>query len=318
MSTKPSILLTGATGFVGNAVLNCLSNYEVKVIGRNKPTRITNINFFETDLHSCENIGNALNNIEIIVHAAARVHVMNDQSTDPLPGYRKINTYGTLKLAQQAAQSGVKRFIFISSIKVSGENTQVGKPFKHSDIPSPRDAYGISKCEAEEGLKIIAAETGMEVVIIRPTLVYGPEVKANFLNMMKWLYKGVPLPLGAIHNKRSFVALDNLVDLIITCINHPKAANETFLASDDRDVSTTELLQLLGTALGKKPLLLPIPMFAIKIFASILGKSDFANRLCGSLQVDISHTKNVLGWKPPVSIETALKNTADSYIQSLN
>jgi len=222
-----------------------------------------------------------------------------------------------LNLARQAADAGVKRFIFVSSIKVSGESTELNCPYRSSDKPNPVDPYGISKFEAEEGLKALAADTNMDVVIIRPTLVYGPGVKANFLNMMKWLNKGIPLPLGAIHNKRSLVALDNLVDLIMTCIDHPKAGNETFLVSDDHDVSTTELLKLLGHALGKQSLLLPVPMSAINVAAKLLGKADFSQRLCGSLQVDINHTKQTLDWQPPYSIEQALLKTALAYQQTL-
>lgn len=307
-------LLTGSTGFVGQALLERLPNSVV--LGRSCPQNFKG-KYIKRDISSAATYRECFVGINSVIHCAARVHMMNDIASDPLSEFREINTLGTLNLAKQAASAGVKRFIFVSSIKVSGEGTELDNPYKSSDAAKPQDPYGISKFEAEEGLKKIAADTGIEVVIIRPTLVYGPGVKANFLSMMKWLYKGVPLPLGAIHNKRSFVALDNLVDLIITCIDHPKAANETLLVSDDRDVSTTELLRLLATALGKNPLLLPVPMSLIKFATKLLGKSDFANRLCGSLQVDISHTKNILSWKPPVSIETALKKTADSYIQSL-
>jgi nucleoside-diphosphate-sugar epimerase len=256
-----------------------------------------------------------IENIEVVIHTAARVHVMDDNAASPLAEFRKVNVEGTLNLARQAAQAGVKRFIFISSIKVNGEGTELGKPYSADDVPAPVDPYGISKLEAEQGLLALAAETGMEVTIIRPVLVYGPGVKANFLSMMGWLSKRVPLPFGAIHNKRSMVALDNLVDLIVTCIDHPAAANQVFLVSDDEDLSTTQLLQRTGTALGKPALLLPIPAFLLTTAARMLGKSGVAQRLCGSLQVDIGKTKTLLGWTPPVSVDEALGKTARHFLE---
>lgn len=188
----------------------------------------------------------------VVIHSAARVHVMDEQSADPLAEFRKMNVDGTLNLARQAAAAGVRRFIFISSIKVNGEGTVLGKPYTAMDTPSPQDPYGISKMEAEQGLRQIAQDTGMEVVIIRPVLVYGPGVKANFRSMVNWMNKGVPLPLGSIYNKRSMVALDNLVDLVVTCIDHPAAANQTFLESDGEDLSTTEMLRrIIGSLPGQ-------------------------------------------------------------------
>ncbi|MDP1970979.1 MAG: NAD-dependent epimerase/dehydratase family protein, partial [Methylobacter sp.] len=207
--------------------------------------------------------------------------------------------------------------IFISSIKVNGESTSLGRPYTTEDQPVPVDPYGISKLEAEESLRQLADETGMEVVIIRPPLVYGPGVKANFYDMMRWLEKGVPLPLGAIYNKRSFVALDNLVDLIVTCIEHPAAANRTFLAGDGEDLSTTELLQRMSKALGKPAKLFPMPIGVLKAAAILLGRRDMAQRLCNSLQVDISKTCDLLGWQPPVSVDDALKRTAADFLQKL-
>ncbi len=203
------------------------------------------------DLDSVTDWTAALQNIDVVVHAAARVHVMDDVVTDPLEEYRRVNVAGTLNLARQAVAAGAKRFIFISSIKVNGEGTTLGKPYRADDLSKPVDPYGISKMEAEQGLQQIAMETGMEVVSIRPPLVYGPGVKANFQAMIRWVNMGIPLPLGAIHNKRSLVALDNLADLIVTCIDHPAAANQTFLAGDGEDLSTTELLQRMAKAMGK-------------------------------------------------------------------
>ena len=237
---------------------------------------------------------------------------MHESASDPLSEFRKVNVESTLHLARIAASASVKRFIFISSIKVNGEQTQPGQPFRATDTPSPQDPYGISKMEAEIGLRAIARETGMEVVIIRPPLVYGPGVKANFASMVKWLQRGVPLPLGAIHNRRSLVALDNLVDLIVTCIHHPAAANQTFMVSDGEDVSTTELLQRMGDALGKPARLLPVPQSVLEWGARLAGKPELAQRLFSSLQVDIDATRQILGWAAPVSLEQGLLQVAHS------
>jgi nucleoside-diphosphate-sugar epimerase len=209
----------------------------------------------------------------------------------------------------------VKRFIFISSIKVNGESTVSGTPFKADDRPAPVDPYGVSKQEAEEALKQLGRDTGMEIVIIRPPLVYGPGVKANFLSMLNWLNKGIPLPLGAIRNRRSLVAIGNLVDLIVTCIDHPAAANQTFLVSDGEDLSTTQLLRRLARALGKNARLLPLPEWLLKLAASILGKQAIAQRICGSLQVDISKSRELLGWTPPVNMDKAMRQTAGHYLE---
>lgn len=255
----------------------------------------------------------ALQDIDVVVHAAARVHVMSDRSADPLAEFRKVNVDGTVHLAREAAASGAKRFIFLSSVKVNGEMTATGRPFRAVDIPAPQDPYGVSKLEAEQALMQVGKETGMEIVVVRPPLVYGPGVKANFHNMMRWLRKGIPLPLGSIDNRRSFVALDNLVDLIITCINHPAAAGHVFLVSDGEDLSTPELLRRLGAALGRPARLLPVPTFLLISGAALLGKPGIAQRLCSSLQLDISDTTEILGWRPPVTVNIALQETAISF-----
>jgi UDP-N-acetyl-alpha-D-quinovosamine dehydrogenase len=308
------ILITGATGFLGGAVARTLlpnSRFSLMAGVRKavdlplciKHTDVGEINQ-RTDWFK------ALEKCEVVIHCAARVHVMDDSSVDPLSEFRSVNTLGTLNFAKQAAQAGVKRFIFISSIKVNGEHTIAGSSFKPNDSYIPIDPYGLSKYEAEVGLREIAKETGMDVVIIRPPLVYGPGVKGNFVNMMQWLNKGIPLPLGAIDNKRSLVSLDNLVDLIATCIDNPNAANETFLVSDDNDVSTTTLLTKLAASLNAPKRLLPIPGAWLMFFAKLLGKQGVAQRLLGSLQVDITKTKSLLDWTPPYTVDESLKKTA--------
>lgn len=299
------VLLTGGSGLVGGALLQRLSGMGITAVGRTKPDNVGG-RFFSSDINRNSDYSAALADIDIVIHSAARVHVMDDKATDPLAAFREVNTFGTVNLARQAAASGVKRFIFISSIKVNGESTQNGSFFRYDDMSKPEDAYGISKAEAESGLQQISAQTGMEVVIIRPPLVYGPGVKANFAAMMKLARINLPLPLGAIKNKRSLVALDNLVDLIVTCIDHPKAANQTFLVSDEQDVSTTELLQMMTRAAGKTPRLLPVPVSWLRLAAKLTGKQAVIDRLCGNLQVDISHTKDTLGWVPPVTVEEGI------------
>lgn len=252
----------------------------------------------------------ALSGIDTVVHCAARVHVMHDTEANPLSVFRTVNVQGTLNLARQAAAAGVKRFVFISSIKVNGESTQPGQAFSEADAPNPQDAYGQSKFEAEQGLREIALDTGMEVVIIRPPLVYGPGVKANFAALMHAVQRGWPLPLGAVHNLRSLVALDNLVDFIVVCTTHPQATNQTFLVSDGQDISTTALVRGMAQAAGVRARLLPVPVWVLQASAKLLGKGDSVQRLCGNLQVDIAKARTLLGWVPPVSIEEGLRRAA--------
>ncbi|GFM79833.1 UDP-glucose 4-epimerase [Pseudomonas cichorii] len=312
-----SVLLTGATGFVGKALLASLLKRGDKVTaavrGSSAQVDPTVTLAQIAGLDGQTQWQDSLQNVQVVIHAAARVHVMTDTEADPLAAFRKVNVEGTLNLARQAAAAGVRRFIFISSIKVNGEGTLPGQPYRADDIAAPIDPYGISKMEAEQGLRALAEETGLEVVIIRPVLVYGPGVKANFLSMMRWLDKGVPLPFGAIDNRRSLVALDNLVDLIVTCMTHPAAANQTFLVSDGEDLSTTLLLKRMASGLGKSARLLPIPSALLVLAARLLGKRSLSQRLCGSLQVDIQKTRSLLDWTPPVSVDKALSMVARHY-----
>lgn len=306
-----NILLTGATGFVGKRLVDQINGRGVHALTcavRRSGSAKYGHEVLVDGLHADTDWSSALiGQPEVVIHAAARAHVMKDEVPDPLAEYRKVNVEGTLHLALEAAKAGVSRFIYISSIKVNGEQTPKSKPFTVENVPTPQDPYGVSKLEAENGLHEIASETEMEVVIIRAPLVYGPGVKGNFATMMKLVEKGLPLPLGAIHNKRSLVALDNLVDLIITCIDHPAAANQVFLAGDGQDISTTELLRVIGWAMGKPARLIPVHAGILLFGASLLGKKAVAQRLLGSLQVDISKARNVLGWEPPLTLEEGLR-----------
>lgn len=297
MTKNKRILVTGATGFVGQALVTKLlaAKFSVSALVRSDAAFLPNgiSRVIVPDLVAQTDFQSVLNDIEVIIHAAGRAHIMDDDVPDPLGEFRKVNTNATLQLAKQAAKSGVKRFIFISSIKVNGEMTSLGKPFKPSDRFVPDDPYGLSKYEAEQGLLTLAKETDMEVVIIRP-----------------------PLPFGAVHNKRSLVALGNLVSFIVHCIDHPKAANEIFLISDNADVSTTQLLSKVANAYGKKAFLLPIPVSWMTFSARLMGKADVANRLFSSLQVDSSKARDLLGWTPVVTMDEQLKKIAEAYLKN--
>jgi len=308
------VLVTGANGFVGQRLGDCLdrSNWEV-IRAVREATNTDDVSV--GDIGVSTDWSRALAGVDAVVHLAARAHVMRDAAADPLEEYRRVNVAGSLNLARQAAAAGVRRFVYLSSTKVNGESTEPGSPFTADGRAAPEDAYGKSKQEAEQDLRALAATTGMEVVIIRPPLVYGPGVKANFLAMLRWLYRGIPLPLGAIHNKRSLVGLDNLVDLIVTCLAHPAAANQTFLVSDGEDLSTADLLRRAAAALGCTARLLPVPPTWLEVGASLIGKRAVAQRLVGSLQVDMAKTCGLLGWAPPVTVDQELRRTAEYFLQ---
>ncbi|MCI2962140.1 SDR family oxidoreductase [Shewanella sp. N2AIL] len=312
------LLLTGTTGFIGRHLLQVIDNIgtETVVLGRNRPENYDG-EFILYDLNDSADADLRLQGVDVVIHIAARAHIMNDAALDPLAEYRALNTEATLKLAKNAFESGVKRFIFVSSIKVNGDSTSDGHIFKYSDTHHFNDYYGQSKSEAEILLKNFADMTGLQIVIIRPTLVYGPGVKANFAALMNLVSKGVPLPFGCItQNRRSLVSVTNIVDLIITCIDHPKAANQVFLVSDDHDVSTSEMVRQMAKALGKPSMQVPIPIWCYKFAAKIFNKSDMVDRLIGSLQVDISHTKETLGWRPPQTLKEGFKQAAQAFLQT--
>jgi UDP-4-keto-D-QuiNAc 4-reductase len=319
------LLVTGANGFVGSAAARHLAGRGHQVMGQvrslasllslSKEELLTStVRGLEADLTDISGFTDALQGCYAVLHCAARVHQVRETATDPLAAYKQVNRDATLALARAAAHAGVQRFVFLSSIKVHGEFSAAGQPFKPDDALQPTDPYGLSKYEAEQGLKDIAAQTGMQVVIVRPPLVYGPGVKANFLSMMRWLQRGVPLPLGAIHNQRSLIGLGNLVSLLEQCMTHPAAANQTFLASDGHDVSTTELLQAMASALQTTPRLLPVPQALLESTLGLIGRGSMAQRLCGNLAVDISHTRTTLGWTPPYSLQQGLEATATHFL----
>jgi UDP-glucose 4-epimerase len=301
--------VTGASGFLGQALSRRLraDGYLVTALSRHAPT-VPEEPWVQVQRY--EDGALLLAGQDCMVHLAARVHVTNDAVLDPLAEFRAANVDLTLLLAQQAAQAGVRRFIFISSVKVNGEETAVDRSFTAEDTPRPQDPYGISKMEAEQALRSLAVQTGMEVVVIRPPLVYGPGVRANFEALLRVVARGVPLPLGALQNKRSLVALDNLVDLIACCVDHPKAAGQTFMVSDGEDLSTPGLIRRMAQAMDRPARLIDMPVWFLLLLGKLTGKSGAIQRLCGNLQVDISKTKAVLDWKPPIGVDEGLRRAA--------
>ncbi|MBW7470478.1 UDP-glucose 4-epimerase family protein [Marinobacter sp. F4218] len=319
--SDPSILITGGSGFIGRALARRLvdsGRHRVRASCRSgRPAPVSHEIVESPDLSQEANWRRALDGVDAVIHTAGRAHEVRSSTTNQLAEYRQVNALGTLALARQAAESGVRRFVFLSTVKVNGEFSIPGQPFKPSDTPAPTDPYGISKFEAEEGLRDLASRTDMEVVIIRPVLVYGPGVQANFRSMMLWLKRGFPLPLGGIRNKRSILFVDNLVDLVTVCLDHPDAAGRIFLVSDGEDLSTPQMLRKLGSALGKPARLIPVPEGVLIQTMALLGRGAMANRLCSSLQVDISDTAKVLGWRPPVNLDDALQTTSSDFLAHL-
>ncbi|MEX1200854.1 MAG: SDR family oxidoreductase [Methylophaga sp.] len=308
------VLVTGANGFVGRALVKAMTELDitpVAAVRNNCGSLAEQVGCVEVgDLSPEQDWFPALENIQTIVHTAGRVHVMKDDESDSMELFRLINTASTLNLARQAAKAGVKRFVFLSTIKVLGESTTGRLPYSEKDSCNPADPYAISKMEAETGLMKLAEETGMEIVIIRPPLIYGPGVKGNLASMQHWIARGIPLPLGAVHNQRSLLALENLVDFICHCIDDRRAANQIFVISDGEDISTTELIHKLAAAQGKKPRLLPVPAKMMRFTAGLLGKSGVAERLFGSLQIDSRKARDLLGWSPKLTIDEQLKKMA--------
>jgi nucleoside-diphosphate-sugar epimerase len=304
------VAVTGANGFVGSALMSALPQYDCEPRGllRYPPTEEL---VAVGDIGPDTEWGEALSGIDTVIHCAARVHVMKDDAADPLAEFRRVNTEGTRKLAQDAVQRGVKRLVFISSIKVNGESTLYpsGSPaaFTASDTPHPEDPYAVSKWEAESLLRKIAADTGLEIVIVRPPLVYGPGVGGNFRALVDLVRRGIPLPLGLVDNRRSLVALPNLVDLLAVCATHADAAGETFLVSDGDDLSTPELVRGIARALGREARLLPVPPALLRVAGRLTGQSERIERLIGSLQVDIGHTCRRLQWRPRTSVDAGLR-----------
>lgn len=314
------IFVTGATGFVGHFLCGRLLKDGHAVRGTLLESESPSSLPEGVEPVMIEPLGpdtpwqQALAGVDTIIHLAARVHIMDDKAADPLTEFRKVNVEGTARLAREAAKAGVKRFVFISSIKVNGEESSV--PYTPASPPNPTAPYGISKWEAEQALRTIEAETGLEVVVIRPTLVYGPGVKANFLKMMQTVQRGIPLPFASIQNKRSLIYVGNLVDALATCAIHPAAAGQTYLVSDGDDVSTPELIRSTASALGVPARLLPFPMSLMKLAGKLTGKSGAVNRLTGSLTVDSSKIRQELGWKPPFTMEQGLREAVRWFLST--
>ena len=308
---KKMILVTGAGGFVGTAVVSELAKQGISYRAVTREPRegyfsIGNITP-QTDWTA------ALDGIDSIIHLASRAHVMNEAVADPIAHFRSVNVDSTLSLAKQAIKAGVKRFVFISSIKVNGEATEPGRPFTAEDPPNPQNPYAQSKLDAEQGLLALSRGSSLEVTVIRPPLVYGPGVKANFATMMDWVNRGIPLPLGSVHNRRSFVFVGNLADLIVLTAIHPNAGGQIFLVSDGEDISTTELFRKIAQALGRPSLVMPLPASLVTLMAAAIGQSAVASRLIDSLQVDVSKTRALLGWEPRKNISEGLRQTARSF-----
>lgn len=318
------VLITGADGFIGKALCRGLRSSSWQVVEAvrsqiNSPMKKQDNEVFVIgDLCDDTQWGKALHEVDQVVHLAGRAHIINETDISPLAAYRKVNTQATKLLALESAQRGVKRFLFVSSIGVYGNCTLHGGSYSENDHPNPHNDYALSKLEAENSLLAIASETGMEVVIIRPTLVYGPEVKANFLRLIQLVDKGPPLPFGSLKNIRSFLALDNLVDFITICLKHPSAANEIFNAADGQDISTLDLIDRIGASLGKNPIVYPFPVSLLSFLCRVVGRGNDFTGIAESLRVDITKAKEKLGWQPPVTLDQELAKTVQWYADHKN
>ena len=316
------VLLTGATGFVGRALLRRLRDTPgidpVAGVRQADALSLADIaceRLLLGDLNLAAPTADDLRGIDVVVHAAARAHVMEDAADSPLEAFRSVNVAASLRLAQAAAQAGVRRFLYISSIKVNGEESVDGLPFTAEDRPRPQDPYGVSKWEAEQVLAACCKRAGMELAVVRPPLVYGPGVRANFLRLMQGLSRGLPLPLGAMNNRRSLVSLENLIALLVVCLDHPGAANQTFLVSDDEDISIANLARRLSHLLGSRAWLIPLSPAYLRAGLQLFGRQSAVHRLCGELRVDIAKTRTLLNWAPPQRLDQALAITVEDYLE---
>jgi UDP-glucose 4-epimerase len=305
IAAMTSVLVTGAAGFVGTHLMKELRLRGIPTIGvsRTQSEDLTLIPSYNSEV----NWGAHLQGVDAVIHLAARVHVMKEIHNNPLREFQKANVDATIHLARAAARSGVRRFVFVSTIKVNGENTELGRPFTADAQPNPQGPYALSKADAESALRRIGLETGMEVAIIRPPLVYGPGVRGNFLSLMKWASSGAPSVFSAVQNRRSLVHVENLCDLIISAAMHPKAANHVFLVSDGRDLSTDELLTRLTAAAGRRQIHMAVPPAILRSVGRLMGRSETISRLLENLQVDITKTCTTLNWTPRISIEDGLE-----------
>jgi len=308
------VVVTGASGFVGSSLSTSLAaaGFRVRAAVRaGTPAELPGCSGVERailgDISARPGWSSVLTNVDCVVHCAARAHVMHETAGEALAAYRAVNVDGSRRLAEQAAAAGVRRLVYLSSIKVNGEQTALGAPFSRLDTPAPQDTYGVSKSEAEQALWEVSAKTGLEVVVARPPLVYGSGVKGNLARLLKLVRLGLPLPLGALQNKRSLIGLDNLVDLLIRCVDHPEAAGQTFLVSDGEDLSTPDLIRHMAAAMNHSPRLFPAPVSLLRLAGGALGKRAEIDRLVGSSQIDSSHTRQVLGWTPPLSVQEGIR-----------
>lgn len=312
--------MTGASGFIGQELVSALMRRGYSVRGvcrscwRHHDVGGDDV-VYVNDIKDCSRHPEIFQGVDCVVHLAARVHVFNDPCDNPLSEFRTVNTESTIELARQAILAGVDRLVFMSSIKVNGERTCAEGRYEIGDKPCPSDAYAQSKYEAEKGLMELSSSTGLELVVVRPPLVYGPGVKANFARLMRAVKGGVPLPLGAVDNKRSMIGVDNLVDVIIRCVESRQAAGRTFLVSDGQDLSTAELVRMIARAMDRPARLIPVPVSVLRLAGAVVGRAAEVERLCGSLRVDSAETQQVLDWRPPVSVEAGVQATVDAFLR---